>query len=139
LKKVGITTTVPVEVIYAAGETPVDLNNIFITAPNPGNMVLRAEEEGLPRNLCSWVKGIYSAILANPDIDRIIAVTEGDCANTLAMLDLLKDKGIEVIPFAYPYNRSREVLDANIRKLEEKFGVSRDNTEEMKRRFLLMR
>ena len=28
--RIGITTTVPSEVIFAAGHTPVDLNNIFI-------------------------------------------------------------------------------------------------------------
>ena len=32
--KIGLTTTVPVEVIFAAGDTPVDLNNIFITIRN---------------------------------------------------------------------------------------------------------
>ncbi|MCD4782437.1 MAG: 2-hydroxyacyl-CoA dehydratase [Candidatus Eremiobacteraeota bacterium] len=132
MSKIGITTTIPVEVIFAAGETPVDLNNIFITHPDPGEMVRNAEEKGLPRTLCSWVKGIFSAIIANPDIDTIIAVTEGDCTNTLAMLDLFRSKGIEVIPFAYPYNMNRDTLNENIRKLEAYFGVSRKQTLEMK-------
>ena len=30
MKKIGITTTVPIEVLLAAGYQPVDLNNVFI-------------------------------------------------------------------------------------------------------------
>ncbi|MCE1248420.1 MAG: 2-hydroxyacyl-CoA dehydratase [Firmicutes bacterium] len=130
--KIGITTTIPVEVILAAGETPVDLNNIFITDPNPGELVKRAEEKGLPRNLCSWVKGIYSVLLDNPDIERVIAVTEGDCANTVAMLDLLKSAGIKTIPFSFPYSRTEEGVNSAIASLEKRFGVKRHKTEEMK-------
>ena len=33
MARIGITTTVPVEIIIAAGHTPVDLNNLFITDP----------------------------------------------------------------------------------------------------------
>jgi benzoyl-CoA reductase/2-hydroxyglutaryl-CoA dehydratase subunit BcrC/BadD/HgdB len=132
LGKIGLTTTIPVEVILASGNTPVDLNNIFITNPNPAEMVKRAEEKGLPRNLCSWVKGIYSVLIDNPDIERVVAVTEGDCANTIAMLDLLKSKGIKIIPFSFPYGRTKEGVDSSIRSLEKRFGVKRDKTEEMK-------
>ena len=32
MEKIGITTTVPVEILIAAGLKPVDLNNIFITS-----------------------------------------------------------------------------------------------------------
>jgi len=134
LSKIGITTTIPVEVIFAAGETPVDLNNIFITHPDPGELVRKAEEKGLPRTLCSWVKGIFSAIIDNPDIGTMIAVTEGDCTNTLAMLDILRSGGIDIIPFAYPYDMNRETLNENIGKLEARFGVSREQTGEMKKR-----
>ncbi len=33
--RVGLTTTIPVEVVLAAGLTPVDLNNLFIADPRP--------------------------------------------------------------------------------------------------------
>ncbi|RLB69432.1 MAG: 2-hydroxyacyl-CoA dehydratase, partial [Deltaproteobacteria bacterium] len=33
--KIGITSTIPVEVVLAAGHTPCDLNNIFISASDP--------------------------------------------------------------------------------------------------------
>jgi hypothetical protein len=40
--KVGLTTTIPVEVLLAAGVTPVDLNNLFISAPDAWRRVARA-------------------------------------------------------------------------------------------------
>ena len=57
-RRVGITTTVPIEIIFAAGLAPVDLNNAFITSPDAGKMVEKAEGMGFPRNMCAWVKGI---------------------------------------------------------------------------------
>jgi benzoyl-CoA reductase/2-hydroxyglutaryl-CoA dehydratase subunit BcrC/BadD/HgdB len=129
MEKIGITTTIPVEVVFAAGHVPVDLNNIFITNPNPSGLVQQAEEDGLPRTLCSWVKGIYSVIRENPDIRKIIAVSEGDCSNNLGMLDLLAGDGYEIITFAYPYDRDRKKLDDSISGLEKYFGVTRDMTE----------
>ena len=35
--RVGFTTTIPVEVLLAAGQEPVDLNNLFIAAPLPAS------------------------------------------------------------------------------------------------------
>ena len=32
MKKIGITTTIPVEVIFASGNTPIDLNNIVVSS-----------------------------------------------------------------------------------------------------------
>ncbi len=37
MKTVGITTTIPIECLIAAGYTPVDLNNLFISHPDPGH------------------------------------------------------------------------------------------------------
>jgi len=61
-KRIGFISTLPVEIIYAAGHTPVDLNNLFISQ-NPQDKISKAEQEGFPRTVCSWVKGIYSAVL----------------------------------------------------------------------------
>jgi benzoyl-CoA reductase/2-hydroxyglutaryl-CoA dehydratase subunit BcrC/BadD/HgdB len=129
MEKIGITTTIPVEVVFAAGYIPVDLNNIFITDPDPSGLVQQAEEDGLPRTLCSWVKGIYSVIKENPEIRKIIAVSEGDCSNNLGMLDLLSGEGYEIITFAYPYDRDRQKIDDSISRLEQSLGVTRDMTE----------
>jgi len=38
MKRVGFTTTIPVEIIFAAGKIPVDLNNVFITDEDPSAM-----------------------------------------------------------------------------------------------------
>ncbi|MDT3700176.1 MAG: 2-hydroxyacyl-CoA dehydratase [Thermincola sp.] len=132
--KVGITTTVPVEVILAAGCVPVDLNNIFITDDNPQQMVENAELAGYPRNICSWIKGLYSAVLRDKEINRVIAVTQGDCSNTHALMETLHMEGVEIIPFAYPYNRDRDMLRLQIEKLMDAFGVDWDKVNEEKER-----
>ena len=124
MSKVGITTTVPVEVIYAAGRVPVDLNNVFITDENPQALVEEAELAGYPRNLCAWIKGIYSTVLRNRDIRTIIAVTQGDCSNTHALMETLQLAGVEVVPFAFPYDRDPDLLRLQIEKMMAFFGVS---------------
>jgi len=98
--KIGLTTTVPIEVMLAGGHICVDLNNLFITDSNPSSYINAAHEFGFPRSLCSWIKGQYSVIIQN-DFDAIIAVTNGDCSNTQAMTELLTDHGISVFKFAY--------------------------------------
>ncbi|MBO8129536.1 MAG: 2-hydroxyacyl-CoA dehydratase [Peptococcaceae bacterium] len=122
-KKIGITTTVPVEIIYAAGCIPVDLNNIFITSKNRNVLVEKAEQAGYPRNVCAWIKGIYSTVLANPDIRTVIAVTQGDCSNTHALMETLQVAGVEIIPFAFPFDRDYDLLKLQIEKLMDYFGV----------------
>ncbi len=120
---VGITTTIPVEVVYAAGLVPVDLNNVFITAPDPLALVRHAELAGFPRNVCGWIRGLYStAILGG--IRRVIAVTQGDCSQTHAMMENWEAAGIEVIPFAYPYDRDPELLRLQIQRLCQRLGTT---------------
>ncbi|MEN6358360.1 MAG: 2-hydroxyacyl-CoA dehydratase [Armatimonadota bacterium] len=123
MKKIGITSTIPVEVVYAAGCVPVDLNNIFITSENASAMVAEAEYDGYPRNACGWIKGIYSAA-KKTDIDALIAVVEGDCSQTQAMVETLEMAGIDIIPFAYPYGRDRDLLRMNIGKLIDRLATT---------------
>jgi len=85
---IGITATIPVEIIYAAGLKPVDLNNIFITSKNPKILLSQAEAAGFSHNICNWIKGIYATVL-NSGIKTVIAVTGGDCSNTIALGELL--------------------------------------------------
>jgi benzoyl-CoA reductase/2-hydroxyglutaryl-CoA dehydratase subunit BcrC/BadD/HgdB len=129
--RIGLTTTIPVEVILAAGHTPVDLNNLFITADDSGAMVARAEMDGYPRNACAWIKGIYSAALAG-DIQTVIAVTQGDCAQTHAMIETLADRGVRIIPFAYPYDRDEELLRLQMQRLMDHFGVTWAQAEQVR-------
>lgn len=131
--RVGLTTTIPVEVLLAAGVEPVDLNNIFITDPDPAGLVARAEIDGYPRSACAWIKGIYAAALAH-DLRVIVAVTQGDCAQTHAMIETLAEHGVRVIPFAYPYDRDPELLRLQIERLAEHFGVSWAQAEAQRER-----
>ncbi|MDA8097143.1 MAG: 2-hydroxyacyl-CoA dehydratase [Clostridia bacterium] len=123
MDKVGITTTVPAEVIFAAGYVPIDLNNVFIASENPRHLIEEAEMAGYPRNICAWIKGIYSTVLRDPDLRTVIAVTQGDCSNTHALMETLQLAGIRVIPFAFPFDRDYDLLKLQIEKLMDAFGV----------------
>lgn len=126
---VGFTTTIPLEILIAAGKRPVDLNNIFITDPDCQKFIDEAEMAGFPRNCCGWIKGLYSAALQH-GIREIIAVTEGDCSNTKALMEVLQTQGITTVPFAYPYDRSRTTLEHEIGKLATHFGVTPTQADE---------
>lgn len=123
--RVGFTTTIPVEVILAAGLVPVDLNNLFISAPDAYQRVSAAEEEGWPRTVCAWIKGIYTTLQLQPDIQVVIVVTQGDCSNTHALMELLEAEGRALIPFQFPYPRNREALQAQIEHLMAACGTTR--------------
>lgn len=131
--KIGMTTSIPVEVVFAAGCVPVDLNNIFITAPDPGKLVAEAEYAGYPRNACGWIKGIHS-VAARHEVDALIAVVEGDCSQTQAMVETLQEQGVDIIPFSYPYGRDRDVLRLQIDKLIGRLGTTWTESENWKRR-----
>ena len=120
---IGLTSTVPVEFIFAAGLKPLDLNNLFITAPQPEKLVKEAESAGFAHNICSWIKGIYATVI-NHGLNRVIAVTGGDCSNTVALAELLGRRGVQVIPFDYPLNRQPDLLMDQLEKLRAAFSVS---------------
>ncbi|CQR71929.1 2-hydroxyglutaryl-CoA dehydratase, D-component [Sporomusa ovata DSM 2662] len=139
MARIGITTTVPVEIILAAGHIPVDLNNIFITSPAAGRMVETAEEAGYPRNICGWIKGLY-AVMVNKEfnascggIDKVIAVTQGDCSNTHALMETYQLAGIETIPFAYPFDRDYDLLKLQMEKLMATLGTNWETVYGVKR------
>lgn len=122
MSRVGFTTSIPVEVILAAGKTPVDLNNVFINSLSPQSMVDLAEEEGYPRNCCGWIKGLYATSL-NYDMEALIAVMHGDCSNTQALMETLQLRNKKIIPFAFPFDRERSQLEAQVDKLMQFFEV----------------
>lgn len=124
-KRIGFTTTIPVEIILAAGHVPVDLNNIFITDTDPAGFVDNAESDGLPRNICAWIKGIYTAVTKG-SIDEVVAVTEGDCSNSHALAELFMEQGIPVHSFAYPFGKEdrRTFLEREFRSLAKSLGTT---------------
>ena len=123
MKRIGITTTVPMEVIFASGNIPVDLNNIFITDEDATSLVEKAEERGFPRNSCAWIKGIYTAALKS-QVDIVIGVSEGDCSNTHALLEVLKKDGVEVLDFRFPRQRNAHRLAESTKQLSQSLGAS---------------
>ena len=138
--KIGITTTVPVEIILAAGYTPVDLNNIFIMDNEPNKLVEAAETAGYPRNICGWIKGLYSVVLSpENNINKIIAVTQGDCSNTHALMETLQLAGVETIPFAYPFDRDYDLLRLQMDKLIKILGTDWDSVEQQRKRLVKLR
>jgi benzoyl-CoA reductase/2-hydroxyglutaryl-CoA dehydratase subunit BcrC/BadD/HgdB len=133
LHRVGFTTTIPMEVLIAAGRIPVDLNNVFITGGRSSQLVEEAEMEGFPRNVCGWIKGIYAAIRES-GIREVIAVTEGDCSYTKALMEVISLEGIQVVPFAYPHDRDPESLRFEIEKLMRHFAVEWEGVNRAKER-----
>ena len=132
MARIGITTTVPVEIILAAKHQPVDLNNIFITNSDPMNFVELAEEAGFPRNCCGWIKGLYAVALNTSTIDQVIAVTQGDCSNTQALMETYQLEGLKTIPFAYPEDRDYDVLKLQMDKLITALGTTWDAVYQVK-------
>ncbi len=123
----------------AAGYTPVDLNNRFITSPDPRALVRRAEEMGLPRTLCAWIKGIYAWALEHPEVETIVAVTQGDCSNTHGLMELLQEAGRRVIAFDYPHGRRPEPLCAALEELARQLGTDLHAAEAVRRRLADLR
>lgn len=123
MKRVGITTTAPSEVLFAARRAPVDLNNIFVTDLKNSAYVEDAEVDGFPRTTCAWIKGMYAACLDH-GVGEVIAITQGDCSNTHVLMEIYRMKGVDTVPFNFPYGRDPEMMDRSLKLLMDHFGVS---------------
>ncbi len=131
-KRIGFTTSLPVEVILAAGHTPIDVNNMFITGA-ASEFIRKAEMAGFPRTVCSWIKGNFEATLSS-NLDELIGIVQGDCSNTHSLLDMLTEEGIKVSHFSFPMDKTYADMDTEIKKLEAHFGVDRSEVMKVKKR-----
>jgi benzoyl-CoA reductase/2-hydroxyglutaryl-CoA dehydratase subunit BcrC/BadD/HgdB len=131
--RIGITTTVPVEAIFAAGHVPVDLNNVFVISPDRRKWIEAAEIAGFPATTCGWIKGIYSAA-RHCEVDAVVGVMAGDCSNTQALLEIWQFEGMRTIPFAYPYDRSPEAVRFEIERLCVHLGTTLEAAQTQKER-----
>ncbi len=138
-RKIGITSTIPVEVVLAAGDVPIDLNNLFISDPEPGALIRYAEEAGYPRNICCWIKGLFGIVMKRRCVDAVVALTQGDCSCTLALVETLMLRDVPVIPFEYPFGRDRDLLRLQIEKLAEALGASVQDAQEWAERLRPLR
>jgi benzoyl-CoA reductase/2-hydroxyglutaryl-CoA dehydratase subunit BcrC/BadD/HgdB len=130
-QKIGLTSTIPVEIVFAAGKTPVDLNNRFIASPEREALLAKAEAIGFPHTTCGWIKGIFGVAVAE-GIQEVIAVTQGDCSNTHALMEVLQTRGVRIFPFAYPYDQDRRLLALQIEQMMRHFDVTREEVQEAK-------
>jgi benzoyl-CoA reductase/2-hydroxyglutaryl-CoA dehydratase subunit BcrC/BadD/HgdB len=133
MKKIGLTTTVPIEVLIAAGYTPVDLNNIFICSEDHLKYIDMAERDGFPKSLCAWIKGLYGACLEN-NIKEIVGVMGGDCSNTKALIEVLQLRGIKVYPFSFPNSHNLQDVESEIKRFMNIFNVCEDEVEAARKR-----
>ena len=138
MKKIGITTTVPIEVLIAAGYEVIDLNNVFVCSKDYLKYIDKAEKEGFPKSCCAWKKAMYSVVLEE-GIEEIVGVTEGDCSNTKALEEVLSMKGIKVHPFAYPQSHKIEDIKKSIDEFMESFSVSIELVEAVRHRLNVIR
>jgi len=130
---VGITTTVPIEVICAAGLLPVDLNNLFISHPDPLQLVEGAERSGFPRTCCCWTKGIYGAV-RSLGLSTVVGVTRGDCSNAEAMLEVLADEGVRCVAFDYPRRQDAGEMARAVEDLAAELHCDVTEAEEWRER-----
>jgi benzoyl-CoA reductase/2-hydroxyglutaryl-CoA dehydratase subunit BcrC/BadD/HgdB len=131
-RQIGITSTIPIEVVYASDSVAVDLNNTFIEADNSLSLIEKAERRGFPEASCAWIKGIYSSVHSSR-VDAVIAVLQGDCSNTHALMETLEMEGVATVPFMYPYDRDRDFLRFQLDKLRRSFGVTDEEMMSTKR------
>ncbi len=131
MKKIGLTTTVPIEIWMAGGYLPVDLNNIFVTSANYQKYIELAERDGFPKSICAWIKGLYG-VCVDEDIKDIVGVIGGDCSNTKALVDLLEYKGINIFEFSYPYTRQKEDIKKEMDKIMKQLKVSVKEVEKIR-------
>jgi len=132
-RRVGFTTTIPVEVLLAGGRVPVDLNNVFIASGNPAEYVRHAEADGFPRNSCGWIRGIYG-VVRRQGFREVLAVTQGDCSFTQALMEVLSYRGVSVVPFAFPFDRDPDYLSLEMSKMAARYGTTVAEAEMWKRR-----
>jgi benzoyl-CoA reductase/2-hydroxyglutaryl-CoA dehydratase subunit BcrC/BadD/HgdB len=133
-KRVAMTTSIPVEVILGADRVPVDLNNVFINHQKPLHLIRRAEEAGFPHAVCAWIKGIFGVLLEDAGLNTIVAVTQGDCSNTHALMDVLTAQGKEIVPFEFPYDRSYAALSSQLETFLNRFHTGWEQAVEAKKR-----
>jgi benzoyl-CoA reductase/2-hydroxyglutaryl-CoA dehydratase subunit BcrC/BadD/HgdB len=131
MEKIGITTTVSLEVLLAGGYQPLDLNNILVNDPDPARLVNIAERAGFPLNCCSWIKGIYGVCL-DKGIDNVLCVTSGDCSNTVMLMEVLKLAGRNATAFAYPDRPDPRLMRTVLEGLAAEFGTTPEAAEKVR-------
>jgi predicted CoA-substrate-specific enzyme activase len=121
----GITGTLPIEVLLAAGRRVLDLNNAFVTAPSPLGLLDDAHRLGLAPTQCAWTRGIVGAAVSPGLVDEVVVVARGDCTQNRMLLDLLPALGgPPTLAFEFPPERGDVVrLRREIDRFAAALGV----------------
>ncbi len=133
MKEIGITTTVPIEILISAGYKVIDLNNAFIGSQNYAHYIDIAEQDGFPKSSCAWIKGIYGVCLER-GIKEVVGVLEGDCSNTRALLEVIRKKEIKIYPFSYPISHSINDVKRSIDEFMQVFDVDLSSVENVRKK-----
>ena len=137
--KVGLTTTIPVEVVLAAGLTPVDLNNLFIVDPGARARVARPKPPASPAPSAPGSRGFTPPCRTIPRFAAVIVACQGDCSYTQALGEILEAEGQEVVHFKFPYPRNREQLAREIHTLMARLGADPDGVARVQARLAPLR
>ena len=78
-------------------------------------------------------QGVYARVRRN-DFREIVAVTQGDCSFTQALMEVLRYRGVSVVPFAFPFDRDPDLLSLELGKMAARFGTTVDDGERWKNR-----
>lgn len=81
------------------------MNNLFATSSNHLHYIDISEQDGFPKSMCVWIKGIYDVCIVH-DVKEIVGLMEGDCSNTKVLNDILKTKGVKLYPFSFLHTHS---------------------------------
>ena len=92
----------------------------------------RAEDLGLPRTLCAWIKGMYAWCLDHPEVTHVVGVTRGDCANTHGLMELLSREGRSVVAFDFPGAGDPTGLERSLARLAADLGADLDRAEQVR-------
>ncbi len=136
------TTSVPIEIIIAAGYKPIDLNNRFVSSKTPISLVDNAESFGFPGSCCAWIKGLFSVMsdIFHKENDLFIAVTEGDCSNAKVLEEIIASKtGINSYIFAYPASRDQIDMKKTLEQLANFLGTDMEAAEKIRMELVPLR
>lgn len=66
------------------------------------------------------------------DIDTVLCVTNGDCSNTVMLMEVLKLKGFRTIPFAYPEEPDTGKMQHTLETLSENLGTTMAKADDVR-------
>ena len=120
------------EAIFAAGLRPLDLNNMFITSGIASHSSKRPSGAA-SRAIPARGTRASSPPRAGSGSKRIAAVVQGDCANTHALVEMLRADSVEIVPFAFPYSPADSaLLELALDRFAAALGATRQEAEDWK-------